>query len=214
MYVALLAMLGALLALSPAEATLGNVVKIVYAHGAAQRIAVYAYILAGVLGIVSLALRFTVIASEAKQSPTVRAEIVSSQTALLAVTLTRWSRGFTETALVFYLAQFVISLPAQLLAWGGISWTEPRVLSAIWILAFTILVYGVAVWMNDPRGMAVAGIANAAIVLILLRGAVNIIHPNDPIIASESLAIKGFYFAIVLTTGALAFVFARDRARE
>jgi hypothetical protein len=46
-----------------------------------------------------------------------------------------------------------------------------------------------------------------------MRGAINVLHPIDPILGSDSIAIKGFYLAIVLTTGILAFQFARDRAR-
>ena len=53
---ALFLLLIALLVLSPAEATLGNAVKIVYEHGAAERVSEYAYLLAGGLGLVQLAL--------------------------------------------------------------------------------------------------------------------------------------------------------------
>jgi len=197
MYAALMVLLLVLLWLSPAEATLGNVVKWVYAHGAAQRVAMYAYLAAGILGMVSLA-------SSVFQSPI----------ANLKSSTTHWSRALMETALVFWFIQFIVSLPAQLLAWGGISWTEPRVLNALWVLVFTALVYGVARWVGDARWMLFAAIANAAIPLILLRGAANILHPIDPILGSESLAIKMFYAAIVFTTGALALLFARDRARE
>jgi hypothetical protein len=219
MYIALLALLAALLWLSPAEATLGNVVKIVYAHGAAQRVAMYLYIVAGALGIAALVLSLRGAQFATKQhlhrtqvpvSPT-PSEIASQKT--LTMTLSTWSCAVMETALVFWAIQFVVSLPAQVLAWGGISWTEPRVLSALWVLVFTVLVYMVAVWVGDARWMPIAAIANAAIALILLRGAVNILHPIDPILGSESLAIKIFYAAIVLTTGALAILFARDRAR-
>lgn len=213
-YTALIALLGALVALSPAEATLGNVVKIVYAHGAAQRVALYAYLMAGALGIVSLSLRGALFAT--KQSPTANAEIASHPSASLrTLAMTeRWSRAMMESAIGFWLIQFVVSLPAQILAWGAITWSEPRVVSALWILVFTALVYIVALWIGDVRWTSIAAIANAAIVLILLRGAANILHPIDPILGSDSLAIKGFYLAIVLTIGALAFQFAHDRARS
>jgi hypothetical protein len=186
-YIALAILLLALLTLAPAEAMLGNVVKLVYAHGAAMRVALYAYLIAGALGLAQLVLRRD--------------------------TLARWTRATIETALFFWLLHFVVSLPAQVLAWGGISWSEPRVVSAIWILALTLFILGVAVWMGDPRWMAIAGIANSAIAMILMRRAINVLHPIDPILGSDSIAIKGFYLAIVMTTGALAFVFARDRAR-
>lgn len=183
---ALFIALAVLLIVSPAEATLGNVVKIVYAHGAAERISAYAYLLAGGVGLVQLA----------RNRPA----------------LARWTRAVTETALVFWLAQFVISLPAQILAWGGLTWSEPRVAGALWILLLTILVYAVALWLDDPSWMAFAAAANAVIVLVVLRGSINILHPLNPIIGSDSEAIRVFYGAIVLVTGALAFQFARYRA--
>ncbi len=185
-YAALFAALAALLIFSPAEATLGNVVKIVYAHGAAERVSVYAYLLAGALGLVSLALAHA--------------------------SLARWTRAFAETAIVFWLAQFVISAPAQVLAWGAFTFDEPRVASALWILALTALVYLVALWVREPGWMSLAAIANAVIVIMVLHGAINILHPIDPIVGSDSLAIKVFYAAIVLITGALALQFTRDRA--
>jgi hypothetical protein len=183
---ALFTALAVLLILSPAEATLGNVVKIVYAHGAAERVSTYAYLLAGVLGLAQLALNRSM--------------------------LGRWTRAMTETALVFWLAQFVISLPAQVLAWGAITWNEPRVAGAVWILLLTVLVYAVGLWIGDPSWMAFAATANAVIVLVVLRGSINILHPLNPIIGSDSDAIKIFYAAIVLLTGAIAFQFARSRA--
>jgi len=187
-YAALFAALAALLVFSPAEATLGNVVKIVYAHGAVERVSTYAYLLAGALGLVSLALAHA--------------------------SLARWTRTFAETAIVFWLAQFVISAPAQVLAWGAFTFDEPRVASALWILALTALVYLVALWVHEPGWMSLAAVANAVIVITVLRGAINILHPIDPIIGSDSVAIKLFYAAIVLITGALALQFARDRAEN
>jgi hypothetical protein len=203
----LLATLIALLVLSPAEAMLGNVVKLVYAHGAAMRVAMYAYLVAGALGAAHVSLRGAQFAT--KQSPTSQSGIASQRT--LAMTA-RWTRATIETALFFWLLHFVVSLPAQMLAWGGISWSEPRVVSAVWILALTLLIFGVAIWIGEPMWMAIAGIANGAIAMILMRGAINVLHPIDPILGSDSITIKGFYLAIVVTTGALAFLFARDRA--
>ena len=184
---ALFILLLVLLVLSPAEATLGNAVKIVYEHGAAQRVASFAYLIAGGLGLAQLGLN--------------RAAIE------------RWTRAVTETAIIFWLAQFVISLPAQILAWGGRTWKEPRVIGAVWIMVLTALVYVVARWIGDPSWMALAAAANAAIVLVVLKGSINILHPLSPIIESDSTAIKLFYAAIVLVTGALAVQFARYRAQ-
>ncbi len=185
-YVALFGALVALLILSPAEATLGNVVKIVYAHGAAERVSMYTYLIAGALGLVALAIK--------------------------SASVARWTQAATETALAFWLAQIVISAPAQVLAWGALTLDEPHVSSALWILALTTLVYLVARWIAEPGGLALAAVANAVIVMLVLRGALNILHPIDPIIGSDSIAIKVFYAAIVLVAGMIATQCARDRA--
>jgi hypothetical protein len=185
-YAALFVVIAGLLVLSPAEATLGNVVKIVYAHGAAERVATYAYLTAGGLGVTYLALK--------------RASVAS------------WTQAVAETAIIFWLAQFVISAPAQILAWGAFTLSEPRVASALVVLVATALVYVVARWLGDQTWMSLAAIANAAILVIVLRGAINILHPVDPIVGSDSPAIKIFYAAIVIVTGLLAAQFARDRA--
>ena len=199
-YAALFSALAGLLVFSPAEVRLGNVVKIVYAHGAAERVAMYAYLIAGGLGLAYLALR----ASSAKQSP------ISN----LQSPISNWARAVAEIAIAFWLAQFVISAPAQILAWGAFTLNEPRVASALVVLIATALVYGVARWLGDEAWMSVAAIANAAILVIVLRGAINVLHPVDPIVGSDSLAIRIFYAAIVFVTGLLAAQLARARARS
>jgi hypothetical protein len=184
-YALLMMFLAVLLILSPAEATLGNVVKIVYLHGSLERISTYAYLAAGLLGVGQLAIR--------------------------RETLAYWTQAVAETAIGLWLAQFVVSLPAQILAWGSIALSEPRVNSALWILGLTVLLYGVARWMGQHAWMSIAAAANAIIVLLILRGTVDIVHPFNPIVASDSMDIKLFYAAIVLATGLLALKIASDR---
>lgn len=178
----------ALLIISPAEVTLGNVVKIVYAHGAAERVSFYAYLLSGVLGLGYLGSN--------------------------RVTLAHWTQALLETAIIFWIAQFAISLPAQVLAWGGLTWNEPRVIGAVWIFVLTLLVYMAARWIGDTSWMALAAVASAAIVLVVLGGSANVLHPLNAIAASNSVAIKMFYAAIVAVGGVLAFQVARMRAMD
>lgn len=183
---ALVLALGLLLVLSPAEAVLGNVVKIVYLHGAAERISTYVYLAAAVCGVVQLVLR--------------RPGLVP------------WTRALSETAILFWIGQFVISLPAQLYTWGGLMWNEPRVVGAFWILVLTTLVYLVAHWLAEPAWFSFAAVANGMIVLIVIRGGINLLHPLNPIIASDSVSIKLFYAAIVVVVGLLAVELATYRA--
>ncbi|MCX7837989.1 MAG: hypothetical protein N2559_00815 [Anaerolineae bacterium] len=197
-YAALLLVLGALLIAAPAEARLGNVVKIVYAHGAAERVAVAAYWMASILGIVYCAGRAF------QQSPPRISNLQS---------LTAWTRATTETALLFWFAHIIISAPAQILAWGTITLSEPRVAGALNVLIATTIVYAAARWMDKTWVWAVAAIVNVVIVGIVLRNALNILHPIDPILGSDSITIKVFYAGIVVVMGVLAVQVARQRAQ-
>jgi hypothetical protein len=195
-YVTLLAILGVLLIAAPAEARLGNVVKIVYLHGAAERVAVLAYLMAGILGIAYGAGR----AFRQRQSP------ISALQSLIT-----WTRAITETALVFWFAHIVISAPAQILAWGALTLTEPRVASALNILIATTLVYVAARWINQSLVWGLAAMVNVVIVVVVLRRALNVLHPIDPIVGSTFVEIRVFYAAIVVVMGLLAVQVARDR---
>jgi len=185
-YITLFVILGGLLALAPAEATLGNVVKFVYLHGALERVAVLAYFAAGAVGIAHLILKRAVFA--------------------------RWSHALALTALILWFGQFLVSLPAQILAWGAIVWNEPRVVGAMSITALTGLMYVVAQWIQDARWVSFSAVANAVVVWIILGGAVNVVHPPNAILASDSIEMKLFYATIVLVIGILALQFAQDRA--
>lgn len=187
LYGGLLLALAVLLWLSPAEATLGNAVKIVYLHGALQRVAVLAYLVAGALGI---------------------AQFIWTRAPLVY-----WTQAVMEMALLLWIGHFVVSLPAQVLAWGGITLNEPRVASALWIMVGTLAVYGIARWMHQPLWLAVAAILNAVVVLVILRGAINVLHPFNPIFGSDSPAIIGFYLAITFVITVLALLMVHDRAK-
>jgi hypothetical protein len=178
--------LAALLALSPSEATLGSVVKLVYLHGALERVAAWAFAAAGLAGAAQLLARRPAIAP--------------------------WTQALCATAILFWLAHFAVSIPAQVLAWGGINWREPRVVDAMWIAALSAIIYVVALWIARPAWWALSGIASAATLLLVLNGAVNVLHPLSPILTSDSAAIKVFYGGIVLAALLLALVVTVDLA--
>lgn len=186
-YGVLLFVLASLLIVSPAEATLGNVVKIVYLHGALERVAVLAFLVAAALGF---------------------AQVIWTRDPL-----SRWTQATMEVALLLWVAHFVASLPAQILAWGGITLSEPRVVSATWIMVGTLAVYGIARWMNHALWIALAAILNAFVVLMILRGAINVLHPFNPIFGSDSPAIILFYLAITFVVTLLALLLVYDRAK-
>ncbi|MDH7489962.1 MAG: hypothetical protein QHH80_10700, partial [Anaerolineae bacterium] len=94
--------LAALLILSPSEKTLGDVVKLVYLHGALVRTGLLAFTAAGALGLAALLAHSDRVA--------------------------RWGEAVGHTALVVWTAYVLSSMVVTYLAWGvAIAWGEPRV---------------------------------------------------------------------------------------
>lgn len=183
-----IAALAALLVFSPSEATLGSVVKLVYLHGALERVAAWAFAAAGLSGLVLLLAR--------------------------RPSLAPWTQALCETAILFWLAHFAVSVPAQIMAWGGINWREPRVVDALWIAAISAVIYVVALWIAKPVWWGLSGMASAVTLLVVLNGAVNVLHPLSPILTSDSAAIKLFYGGIVLAVLGLAVVLTVNFAQR
>lgn len=181
----LVVLLALLVWLSPAEMTLGSVVKIVYLHGALERVGTYAYLFAAVAGITHIIFR--------------------------RAAFGHWAMALSEVAIGAWLGQIVVSLPAQILAWGGITWSEPRVASALWILGLSALIYFVMRWIGHPAWISLGAVVNAIVLIVILRETINVLHPVDPILGSDSLAIRIFYAAIVLTLAVIAALIANER---
>jgi hypothetical protein len=160
--------------LAPAEQTLGQGVKIVYIH--------VALIQAGILGLYA-------------------AGLVG-----LAVLLTGregWGRlGATIewVALGVYAAGVAVSALAQRISWGGIAWQEPRVLTALKILAAGLIAAILSGWLPWPRIKGLLAAALAGFILWSGLTAQNILHPIDAIGTSPSRAIQ-------LATPGMAVIF-------
>lgn len=185
------AALAALLILSPSEKTLGDVVKLVYLHGALVRTGLLAFTAAGILGLAALVDR--------RQGTA------------------RWSEAVGHTALVVWTVYVLSSMVVTYLAWGvAIAWGEPRVRASAHILlaaaAFWVLSYIIQDWRATAALNAILG----ALAWALVRSAGVIIHPVDPIGGSASAAIKAFYAGIVacviLLAAELALWFAKRTA--
>ena len=100
-----LAALAILFILSPSEKTLGDVVKLVYLHGALVRTGLLAFSIAGILGAIALA---------------------SGRSWAI-----EWGRAVGHAALIVWVLYAVSSMVVTYLAWGvAIAWGEPRVVSA------------------------------------------------------------------------------------
>lgn len=159
--------------LSPADRQLGDVVKLVYLHGALVRAGMLAFWAAGLVGLAALVAR--------RQA------------------LHDWTRAIRETAILTWLVYMVSSGIVTYLAWGVvIYWAEPRVQTSFQILLAALLLYALG-WLSRRTWVAALGDAILALLVVYLPATAGLImHPVNPIGESGSLAIQGFFVAITL----------------
>jgi hypothetical protein len=175
----LLVLLALWVALAPAEARLGNVIKLVYVHGALVWVGLITFSAAGVLALAALILRRPV-----------------------------WYQGTRAAelaAVLIWIAYVISSMLVTGLTWGQvIAWNEPRVRATALILAAALLLYLVARLIDHRDFTALTNLVMGIVPWIVVRQAGVIRHPVDPIGGSESTAIQSSYLLIVVTIGALA----------
>ena len=185
----LLALLVLWLVLAPAESRLGQVVKLVYVHGALAWTGLATFSLAGVLGLVAL-LACHVAGAGSKANP--------------------WYRAMAAAALAapgIWIVYTLSSILVTGLTWGQwIAWGEPRVRATVSILAAALVVAVVARLVGDRDFQALGAVLMGIVPWVLVSRAEAIRHPADPIGSSGSAAIQGYYLLIVLTIATLAAI--------
>ncbi|MFZ2489084.1 MAG: hypothetical protein WAZ19_13310 [Anaerolineae bacterium] len=179
----LLVLLVALLLLAPAEQQLGNLLKVIYLHGALARMGIYAMLLAGLLGALYL---------------------LRPLPALL-----RWSNATQVAGMTAFIVHFLLSVIPTHATWGmWIAFDEPRTRMSLQIIGVGLLVMLVRHLLNDHRFSALSNLLLAGAVLLLnLRTGV-LRHPLNPIGDSSSSTIQIFYLAILLVCGLLTALLA------
>ncbi len=165
--------------LAPAEARLGNLVKVVYVHGALVWTGLLTFSVAGALGLVALVVRRPV-----------------------------WYQGTRAagaTALVVWIVYAISAMVVTGLAWGQIvAWNEPRVQASGLILVAAVVLAVVVRLVNHRDFTALVNLVMGIVPWLVVRKAEVIRHPVDPIGGSGSAAIQGFYLLIVLAVAGLA----------
>jgi hypothetical protein len=177
--VGLLVLLALCLLLAPAEARLGNLVKLVYLHGALIQVGLGLFALAGGLGLVAL---------------------LSGRPV--------WYRGTQAAgtaALVVWILYVISSMVVTGLAWGQVvAWNEPRVRATASILVAAIMVAITSRLVGQRVFRAVANLMMGIAPWLVVYQADVIRHPVDPIGGSESTSIQLFYWLIVMSVAGIA----------
>jgi hypothetical protein len=173
----LLTSLAVLLWLAPADQHLGEVVKLVYLHGALVRAGMLTFFAAGAVGLVA----------------TVAWLLGQARFARLS----RWAWLLVASGVITWVVYSLSSVVVTYITWGvAVAWGEPRVQASVRVLVSSLLLLGVGQLVADPRFRAVIAIILAGLVGALIFSANVIRHPIDPIGGSSSAAIKTFYTLI------------------
>lgn len=161
------------LLLMPLEKTLGQVIKIVYLHGALSRAGMIGLVGAGITAILFL---------------------ITHRAALAA-----WTRGLLLSGWIFWVAHFIVSMPATRLTWGPwIAWGEPRVTMTLQLVAAGLVVLLISWLVKDDRFTAGAAMLLALAVAWLAFATGVIRHPLDPIGSSPSAILQLVYLALLV----------------
>jgi hypothetical protein len=171
------------LALMPAEKTLGQIIKLVYLHGALSRAGMIGLWAAGIAG---------------------AAYLIRPNPASL-----RWSQALLWSGWGFWLAHFIVSMPATRLTWGPwVAWGEPRVTMTLQVAAAGLIVIAVTWLLDSGRFTAVANLLLGLTVFLLVERTGVLRHPFDPIGASPSSTLRLIYLLLVLLVIASMFLVA------
>ncbi|MCX6031493.1 MAG: hypothetical protein NT169_19610 [Chloroflexi bacterium] len=167
------ALAGLILALMPAEKTLGPVIKLVYLHGALSRGGMLGLIAAGGVGL---------------------AYLVRPRPALA-----RWTAGLALSGWGFWVLHFIVSMPATRLTWGPwIAWGEPRVTMTLQVIGVGLAVLIVSRLVDSTAFTAAANLLLGATVALLVGRTGVFRHPLDPIGESPSATLRLIYLALLI----------------
>jgi len=169
--------------IAPSDKTLGDMVKMVYVHGAVIRITLLTFVLSGALGIAYL--------------PTGRAAWHD------------WSQALARTGLALWIVYVVVSAIATIQTWGGIPAFEPRWIFTFQVLVIAPIFHLVGAWLKNPRIAALLNAALGALILYLLSQARLIMHPIDPIGQATTDSVRVAYAILLMLCGLFAAQLAR-----
>lgn len=172
-----------ILALMPQEKTLGQIIKLVYLHGALSRAGMIGFWAAGIAGAAYL--------------------IRPSEPFL------RWSRALLWAGWGYWTAHFLVSMPATRLTWGPwIAWGEPRVTMTLQVIAAGLIVIAVAWLLDHARFTAATNLLLGLAILLMVERTGALRHPLDPIGASPSATLRLIYLLLLLPIIASMFLAA------
>jgi hypothetical protein len=172
--------------LSPAEATLGWLMKLVFLHGTWVWAGILIYGLASLAGLAGFA------------------ALLAGRSAIWA----RLSQTFGWTGLFFWLTYLPMSMIVTYLSWGGFFFAEPR-----WRIPLTFAIGGILLQaglyvMGDLRLTTLGNLIFGAALWASVLNVESVLHPDSPVSNSGSALIQVVFIGMLL----LALIFGLQLA--
>jgi hypothetical protein len=161
-----------LILLAPAEATIGDGIRIVAIHVSLIWTGMLGLVLTGIMGLVIVAW------------PDER--------------LLSWMESTARVSLVVYALGVGTSLIAEIINWGGIAWNEPRTAANLNLLALAIIIQVIVSWLHRPRLQGVLHLAVAGAILWTTVTTELQLHPSGAVSSSPSGNIRFTFYALTL----------------
>lgn len=179
----------AVVLVAPAEATIGNGIRIVYIHVALIWSGLLLLLIAGVMGLLVL------VAGSAR--------------------LAQWMQIAALVGAAIFAAGVITSLAAEIVNWGGIAWREPRTSANLNLLALAIIVQVFNNWHQKARPQGGLNFLLAAAVVWTTVTTEVQLHPANAVGDSTSSAIQlAFYGLTILCLLAAGLLILILRGRQ
>jgi hypothetical protein len=161
-----------ILAMIATVTALGPNVRVVYLHGVWVWASLAAFLSAGVVGVLGLALR--------------------------RLELHLWSHALGRTGLLFWITYLPISMWAMQANWNGLFLAEPRwKLAVVFAVSGLLLQVGVSL-LEDPAWASAANIVYVMSLFLGLQNTQNVMHPPAPILSSNAHIQLYYTFLLLL----------------
>ncbi|MCB9418900.1 MAG: hypothetical protein H6667_03805 [Ardenticatenaceae bacterium] len=167
-----------ILLIAPEEATLGAGIRSVYVHVALIWVGLAGFVVAGLLGVGLLVTGYE--------------------------RLYPWLRTIGWIGVGFFAAGLAMSAVSSKVNWGAVFWQEPRMRSSSTSLAIAVIVMVAMEWFPWLR---VRGLMMTAVPLIffwLTARTKLVLHPGNPILTSNSVAIQATFVGLFVLVGLAA----------